>query len=107
MIQVQCMQVLLYNMKHNPDWDNTRELYDQKTLLKLIEKTVLAQTEYQYCYATVYDQQCELWELNQHNLTNEQYYEQFITMVDVGEPIGITIQHRVLKYTAQERLKKV
>ena len=25
MIRVQCMQVLLDNMKHDPDWDNTSE----------------------------------------------------------------------------------
>ena len=44
-IQGQCMQVLLDKMKHDPDWTTASESYDPLTLFKLIEKTVLAQTE--------------------------------------------------------------
>jgi hypothetical protein len=54
MIWGQCMQVLLDKMKHDLDWNSTSESYDPLTLLKLIEKTILAQTEDQYPYATVY-----------------------------------------------------
>ena len=40
-------------------------------------------------------------------MTNEQYYELFNNKVEVGEYIGITIQHGVLmKYTAQETIKQ-
>ena len=38
MLRVQCIQVLLDNMKHDPDWDTTSEYYDPLTLIKLIEK---------------------------------------------------------------------
>ena len=51
-------------------------------------RKTLAQTE-----DDIAIQQCKL---NQHNFTNEQYSERFNTNVDVGESIGITIQHRVL-----------
>ena len=54
MIRGQCMQVLLDKMKHDADWMLASESYDPLTLLKLIEKTILAQTEDQYPYATVY-----------------------------------------------------
>jgi hypothetical protein len=50
MIRGQCMQVLLDKMKHDTDWLPASESYDPLTLLRLIEKTILAQTEDQYPY---------------------------------------------------------
>ena len=50
------MQVLLEKMKYDPDWDNPSTSYDPLQVLVLIEKTVLAQTEDQYPFATVYEQ---------------------------------------------------
>jgi hypothetical protein len=66
------------------------------TLFKLIEKTILAQTEDQYPFATVYEQEISIYSFNQHSLTNEQWYERFNTNIDVGSAIGVTRQHRVL-----------
>ena len=83
-------------MKHGPDWTTTSESYDPLTLLKLIEKTILAQTEDQYPYATVYEQECGLYSFQQQALTNEQWYERFNTKIVVGSAIGVTRQHRVL-----------
>jgi hypothetical protein len=62
----------------------------------LIEKTILAQTEDQYPFATVYEQEISIYSFNQHSLTNEQWYERFNTKIDVGSAIGVTQQHRVL-----------
>jgi hypothetical protein len=45
MIRGQCMQVLLDKIKHDVDWIPASESYDPLILLKLIEKTILAQTE--------------------------------------------------------------
>ena len=42
------------------------------------------------------NQECELYGFQEHNLTNEQYYEQFDKNTYVGEYIGITRQHYVL-----------
>jgi hypothetical protein len=90
------MQVLLDKMKHGTDWTIAGVSYDPLTLFKLIEKTVLAQTEDQYPYATVYEQECTLYSFNQNALTNEQWYERFNTHIDVGSAIGVTHQHQVL-----------
>ena len=49
------MQVFLDRINHDPGWYNTSEPYDPLTLLNLIEKTILSQIEYQYCYAEVHD----------------------------------------------------
>ena len=40
--------------------------------MALIEKTILAQTEYQYPFATVYEQEVAFYSFNKHNLTNDQ-----------------------------------
>jgi hypothetical protein len=96
MIKGQCMQVLLDKMKHDTDWTLASVSYDPLTLYKLIEKTVLAQTEDQYPYATVYEQECTLYSFNQNSLTNKQWYERFNTRIDVGGAIGVTRQHQVL-----------
>ena len=84
------MQVLLDKMKHDPDWYTTIESYNPLALLKIIEKTILDQTEDQYFYETVYNKEFALYGFHQHNLTNEYYYELFNTKVDVRGDIGIT-----------------
>jgi hypothetical protein len=71
-IRGQCMQVLLDEMKHDPDWTSASESYDPLTLLRLIEKTILAQTEDQHPHATVHKQECALCGFQQNALTNEQ-----------------------------------
>jgi hypothetical protein len=96
MIRGQCMQVLLDKMKHDSDWIPASESYDPLTLMRLIEKTILAQTEDQYPFATVYEQECTLYSFNQNTLSNEQWYERFNTRIDVGTAIGVTRQHKVL-----------
>ena len=45
MILGQCQQVLLDKMKHDPEWIVASESYDPLILMKLIEKTILVQTE--------------------------------------------------------------
>jgi hypothetical protein len=76
---------------------------DPLTLYRLIERTVLAQTEDQYPFATVYDQELSFYSFKQDNLSNPQWYERFITKVDVSGAIGVTRQHKVLlEYVAQE-----
>ena len=82
-------------MKHDLDWYNTIESYNPITILKIIEK-ILSQTEDQYCFTTVYTQECALHCFNQQNLTNNHYYESFNTKDNFGEAIVITRQHGVL-----------
>jgi hypothetical protein len=55
LIQGQCNQLLQEKMKQDTDWNTVITSYDPLTLY-LIERTVLAQTEDQYSFATVYDQ---------------------------------------------------
>ena len=73
------------------------------TLYRLIEKTVLGETEDQYPFATVYNQKLVFNAFRQDNLSKPQCYERFSTKVDVRESIGVTRQHKVLlDYVAQE-----
>jgi hypothetical protein len=90
-------------MKQDKDWNTVSISCDPFTLYRLIERTVLAQTEDQYPFATVYDQELSFFSFEQDNLSNPQWYERFNTKVDVSGAIGVTRQHKVLlEYVAQE-----
>jgi hypothetical protein len=90
-------------MKQDMDWNTVSISYDPLTLYQLIERNVLAQTEDQYPFAEVYDQEISFCSFKQDNLSNPQWYECFNTKVDVGGAIGVTHQHKVLlEYVAQE-----
>jgi hypothetical protein len=101
----QCSQLLKDKMKQDADWSTVSVSYDPLTLYRLIEKTVLAQTEDQYLFATVYDQELSFYSFRQSdNMRNPQWYEHFNTKVDVGEAIGVTRQHKaLLEHVAQEQ----
>ena len=96
MIHGQCMQVMLNKMKHNLEWSAPFISYDPLTLFKIIEKIILAQTEDQYLFSTVYKQEQGLYSFQQNVLTNDQWYKRFNTKIDVGSAIGVTRQHQVL-----------
>jgi hypothetical protein len=53
----QCTQLLQDRMKQDTDWNTASTSYDPLELHWLIEKMTLVQTEDQYPFATVYDQE--------------------------------------------------
>jgi hypothetical protein len=74
---------------------------DPLTLYRLIERTVLTQTEDQCPCATMYDQELSLHLFKQDNMYNPQWYERFL--MDVSGANRVTVQHKVLlEYLAQE-----
>jgi hypothetical protein len=92
-------------MKQDTDWTTVSVSYNPLTLYCLIEKTILSQTEDQYPFAMVYDQELSFYSFRQENMSNPQWYERFNTKVDVGEAIGVTCQHKLLlEHVAQEQL---
>jgi hypothetical protein len=103
LIQDQCTQLLQDKMKQDIDWNTVSTSYDPLTLYRLIERTVLVQTEDQYPFATVYDQELSFYSFKQDNLSNPQWYERFNNKVEVSGAIGVTRQCKVLfEYVAQE-----
>ena len=54
----------------------------------------------------MYDQECAMCSFNKQNLTNEPYYERFITKVNVGEAIGIIRCHCVLVEDTDKEVNK-
>ena len=76
--------------------------YDPLQLISIIEKTVLAQTEDQYPFAIVYEQELLLYGFHQNTMANNQWYERFNAKVDVRTSIVVTRQHSILlECTAQ------
>ena len=101
----QCTQLLQDKMKQDTNWEVVSTSYNPLSLYRLIERTILAQTEDQYPFATVYDQEMGLYAFRQETVTNAQWYERFNTKVDVANAIGVTRQHKVLlEYVAQDTL---
>jgi hypothetical protein len=96
LIQVQCIQLLQDKMKQDTEWTNVSTSYDPLNLYRLIERTVLAQTEDQYPFTTVYAQELSFYSFRQETFSNPQWYERFNTKVDVGDDIGVTHQHMVI-----------
>jgi hypothetical protein len=99
----QCTQLLQDRMKQDTDWNMTSMSYNPLELYRLIKKMTLAQTEDQYPFATVYNQDLNFYSFQQETMSNPQWYKKFNTKVDVGLAISITRQHKVLlEYVAQE-----
>jgi hypothetical protein len=73
LIQGQCTQLLQDKMKQDTDWAVVSTSYDPKTLYLLIERTILAQTEDQYPFATVYDQDFLFYSFKQETSSNRQH----------------------------------
>jgi hypothetical protein len=65
LIQGQCTQLLQDKMKQDTDWAVVCTSYEPLTLYFLIERTILAQTEDQYPFATVYDQELSFYSFKQ------------------------------------------
>jgi hypothetical protein len=86
----QCTQLLQDRMKQDTDWNRASTSYTPLELYQLIEKTTLAQTEDQYPFATVYDQELNFYSFRQETMSNPQWYKKFNTKVDVGLAIGVT-----------------
>ena len=70
--------------------------YNPLQLYHLIEGVILEQTEDQYPFAKIYEQEQSLYSFRQENLTSTQCYERFNTKIDVGTAIGVTRQHEAL-----------
>jgi hypothetical protein len=103
LIQGQCTQLLQDKVKQDTDWNTVSTSYNPLTLYRLIEKTVLAQTEDRYPFATPYNQKLAVYMFKHEGLSDPQWYERFNTKIDVGDAIGVTCQHKVLlEYVAQE-----
>jgi hypothetical protein len=73
LIQGQCTQLLQEKMKQDTYWNTVSISYDPLTLYPLMERTVLAQTEDHYPFATVYDQELLFYSFKQDNMSNPQW----------------------------------
>jgi hypothetical protein len=59
-------------MKQDIDYKTVSTSYDPLLLYRLIETTILAQTEDQYPFATVYEQEASFYSFRQEQMTGKQ-----------------------------------
>ena len=76
-------------MKQDTKWNLVSTSYEPLKLYRLIEKTVLGQTEDQHPFATVYNQELGFYAFRQDVLSKPQWYKRFNTKMEVGEAIGV------------------
>ena len=89
-------------MKQDIEWNVVSTSYDPLTLYRLIEYTVLGNTEDQYPFTKVYNQDLGFYTFRKDTLSNLQWYKIFNKKVNVRETIHMTQQHKVLmEYVAQ------
>ncbi|MGL5935066.1 MAG: hypothetical protein ACRCZI_05535, partial [Cetobacterium sp.] len=103
----QCTQLLKDKLKQDADYSHVMDSCDPLKLRKLIEKIILSQSDDQYPYATLFEQDKILVGFHQGELTNAQFYEKFNTRVDVAKAVGVTRIHKgAIEHTAKEIYKK-
>jgi len=84
-------------MKQDADWQVVSDSYDPLTLLKLIEKIILKQSDNQYKIDIIMEQLKLLLAYRQDDgVTNAAYYDRFKTRVDEAEHIGVSFDNPVL-----------
>ena len=62
----------MVNMKLDSNCDTASTSYDTIKLMELIEKNILSQTEDQYPFANIYEQEVEFYSYHKQNLTGDQ-----------------------------------
>ena len=100
----QCTQLLLDKMKQEKTWDVVSASYDPLELYKLIDSVVLKQTENQYPVAAMWDQYMQVYNAQQGNLSNTEWYRMFYMKVEVAESVSCTFANdKTRDYCAQEK----
>ncbi len=86
----QCTQVLVDKMKQDTDWVTISGSFDPISLLKLIEKFVLKQSDNQYKMAVLIAEQLSILTFRQDNqIGNATYFDRFTTRVEVACQAGV------------------
>jgi hypothetical protein len=68
----QCTQLLQDRMKQDTDWNMASTSYDPLDFYQLIRKMMLMQTEDQYPFTTMYDQELGFYSFWQETMSNPQ-----------------------------------
>jgi hypothetical protein len=91
----QCSQLLKDKMKQDVDWSLVSVSCDPLRLCRLIESTVLAQTEDQCPFATVHDQELSFHSFCQgEGMSNPQWCERFNTKSMLEKQLALHVNTR-------------
>ncbi len=103
----QCTQILQDKMKQDQRWNAVSASYKPLDLYKLIKRVILRQTEDQYPVAAVWKQLVSVYSSKQGNMTNNEWYEQFTTKIEVAESVGCEFEFpKIWEYCAQNAYAK-
>ena len=86
----QCTQVLVDKMKQDADWVKISRLFDPTLLFKLIEESVLKQSDNHYKMVVLIAEQLSILLLRQDDqIGNATYYDWFTTRMEVACQAGV------------------
>ena len=106
MISGQCTQLLIDKMKCDKDHDTVMRSSDPLKLYALIEKTIMAQSEDEYPFETVYVCEQRFYSGQQGDLLNHRFYDKFNVQCDVDKAVGIERVHPTLiNYMTEQSYK--
>jgi hypothetical protein len=83
-------------MKQDASWTTVSTSYDPLELYKVIKGVVLKQTEDQYPFAAVHEQNFAVMNTKQGGLTNTQWYKRFNMRYNVARSVGVGFRHKVI-----------
>ena len=81
----QCAQLLCDRFKQDMDWQAVKDSEDPPLLYRLIEKTILVQTEDKHPFETIWEQERSLCLNHQDTMTNAKWCGTFNTRVDAAK----------------------
>ena len=97
---------MLENIKQNKGWAAVEAASDSLELFKLIDIIVMADSEEQYPFATVYKQHLSFFAFQQEEMSNMEFYDRHVTRSEVDQAIGIQrIKPCSLQYMINKREK--
>ena len=71
---------------------------------KLIQKTILSQSEDFYPFHTIHHHLCLLLNTQQGSLTHAEYYKRWNTKCNVAKAVGVMLAHQAgVEYTVQQK----
>ena len=104
MILGQCTPTLKEQMKADGSYSTVMENRDPLALKLLMERTIYSRQETKYPYETLFEQIHSVYGAQQHQLSDDQFYERMNTRIDVAESLGLSFIHSTTLDFESQRL---
>jgi len=103
----QCTTALKDKMKSDKEWETTTKSYNPIQLYKIVERSILKQSESEYVFATGYEHEIAVKTFKQGSLSNAAFMEKMNTRFDVAKSVGVDFGwHNLWEHCAKQTHKQ-